>query len=102
MSRTNSRVSVDDLKNTNDSKRQAFRVFFFQGQTFKFACGRWLGQNIDDGSRERYMVGYPVANDQSTSSVVQLCAYPPQNTCPATSIKSVDPENETIELQVPY
>ena len=46
------------------------------------------------------MVGYPVANDQSTSSVVQLCAYPPQNTCPATSIKSVDPENETIELQV--
>ncbi|MEM7041140.1 MAG: prolyl oligopeptidase family serine peptidase, partial [Bacteroidota bacterium] len=26
-------------------------------QAFRFACGRWLGANIDDGSTERYMVG---------------------------------------------
>ena len=26
----------------------------FNGQAYKFTCGRWLGCNIDDGSTERY------------------------------------------------
>ena len=37
----------------------------FSGQTFKFICGRWLGQSVDDGSTERYMVGYPALNPKS-------------------------------------
>jgi hypothetical protein len=37
----------------------------YTGQTFKFICGRWLGQNADDGSTERYMVGYPSLSPSS-------------------------------------
>ena len=40
-------------------------VLSFLGQTFKFICGRWLGQSVDDGSTERYMVGYPALNPSS-------------------------------------
>ncbi|QQP49871.1 DENN domaincontaining protein 5Blike, partial [Caligus rogercresseyi] len=37
----------------------------FTGKMYKFACGRWLGHSIDDGSTERYMVGYPVHQDMN-------------------------------------
>ena len=84
------------------------------GQTFKFICGRWLGQNADDGSTERYMVGYPAlspsslekeltsANELSFSSeapnqssnsqdliqLVQECSNnPPETTCPPMQLK---------------
>ena len=50
----------------------------------------------------RYMVGYPVPLEANLNHVVQECAQPPQRACPATAIKSVDPENETVELQVLY
>ena len=46
------------------------------------------------------MVGYPVPLEANLNHVVQECAQPPQRACPATPIKSVDPENETVELQV--
>eukprot|EP00095_Tigriopus_kingsejongensis_P007193 maker-scaffold192_size271026-snap-gene-0.15 protein:Tk07193 transcript:maker-scaffold192_size271026-snap-gene-0.15-mRNA-1 annotation:"denn domain-containing protein 5b" len=72
----------------------------FTGQTFKFTGGRWLGQGVDDGSTERYLVGYPVPKDTNLTNLVQICAYPPEYTCPVTPIKSVDPENEIVELQV--
>lgn len=72
----------------------------FTGQTFKFSCGRWLGQSVDDGSTERYLVGYPVAKDANLQNLVQICAYPPEHTCPAVAIKSAEPEeNEIVELQ---
>ena len=48
------------------------------------------------------MVGYPVPLEANLNHVVQECAQPPQRACPATPIKSVDPENETVELQVEY
>ena len=48
------------------------------------------------------MVGYPVPLEANLNHVVQECAQPPQRACPATAIKSVDPENETVELQVLY
>ena len=100
-----------------------YRIIYFQyvfifdkylGQTFKFICGRWLGQNVDDGSTERYMVGYPAlspsslekeltsANELSFSSdtssqssntqdliqLVQECSNnPPETTCPPMQLK---------------
>ena len=79
----------------------------FTGQAYKFTCGRWLGSNIDDGSKERYMVGYPVAPDTSTASLVTTCANSPEYTCPVTQLKSTsnrdpDPDlqaEEVVELQ---
>ena len=79
----------------------------FTGQAYKFACGRWLGTGIDDGSNERYMVGYPVSNDTSIASLVTTCANSPEYTLPVTQLKSTtnrdaDQEvmaEEVVELQ---
>lgn len=77
----------------------------FTGQIFKFTCGRWLGQNVDDGSTERYMVGYPVLlpkdsiSDERPSVVgssaddlpelVHECSQSPTDTtCPAMQLKT--------------
>lgn len=46
------------------------------------------------------MVGYPTPLDTPIPTLVQACAQTPANPCPALSVaKSVDPENETVELQ---
>ena len=69
---------------------------------FKFACGRWLGSGVDDGSTERYMVGYPIPPSGSPAEfhkVMQSCARAPEQIFPATPVKALDPENEAIELQ---
>lgn len=50
----------------------------FSGQIYKFACGRWLGQSMDDGSRERYMVGYPVSSSTDLPTLIQTCAQSPK------------------------
>lgn len=51
------------------------------GQIFKFVCGRWLGHNFDDGSTERYMVGYPMSlEDYSAKEIVAECFNPPATT----------------------
>ena len=89
----------------------------FTGHIFKFACGRWLGQSIDDGSTERYMVGYPVPvpkldEETPTSYLAKLvdeCSQPPkESTCPAMQLKSTgarDQESaditaaEVVEIQ---
>ena len=71
----------------------------FTGMTYKFNCGRWLGTNIDDGSTERYMVGYVKGTDDM-DALVNECALPPSVPCPATNVRSVDPETEIVEIQV--
>ena len=97
--------------------------FSFPGQTFKFICGRWLGQSVDDGSTERYMVGYPALNPSSlekeltnelsfTSStdhhasnpssniqdliqLVQECSNSsPETTCPPMQLKVIQRNNQ--------
>ena len=70
----------------------------FTGQAFKFTCGRWLGQGVDDGSTERYLVADPLAMDANISSVVQGCTMTPEITCPALPLKQ--PENPESELVV--
>ena len=86
----------------------------YTGETFKFTCGRWLGQNVDDGSTERYMVGYPAltpssldrdlmsvnelpfssqspaqsSNSQDLSHLVEECSNnAPETTCPPMQLK---------------
>ena len=97
-------------------------VLWLLGQTFKFICGRWLGQSVDDGSTERYMVGYPALNPSSlekeltnelsfTSStdhhasnpssniqdliqLVQECSNSsPETTCPPMQLKVIQRNN---------
>jgi len=75
----------------------------FTGQAYKFVCGRWLGTGIDDGSNERYMVGYPVSNDTSMASLVTTCANSPEYTLPVTQLKSTsnrDADQEVMDEEV--
>ena len=51
----------------------------------------------------RYMVGYPVTNDTSISSLVTTCANSPEYTCPVTQLKSTsnrDPDPEIMAEEV--
>ena len=70
----------------------------FTGQAYKFVCGRWLGTGIDDGSNERYMVGYPVSNDTSIASLVTTCANSPEYTLPVTQLKSTSNRSHKFYL----
>ena len=70
----------------------------FTGQAYKFVCGRWLGTGIDDGSNERYMVGYPVSNDTSIASLVTTCANSPEYTLPVTQLKSTSNRSRKFYL----
>ncbi len=85
---------------------------------FKFACGRWLGTSVDDGSCERYLVGYQVGGGQASNNessspkdsnsmaqVISSCTRSPARPMPPPSnrgIKTVtDSEEEVVvELQV--
>uniref|UniRef100_A0A0K2V7U8 DENN domaincontaining protein 5Blike [Apis florea] n=1 Tax=Lepeophtheirus salmonis TaxID=72036 RepID=A0A0K2V7U8_LEPSM len=69
----------------------------FTGQLYKFSCGRWLGNSIDDGSIERYMVGYSV--NQDMNRLIQTCAHPPKFSCPISNYKSNDSDTEIVEIQ---
>lgn len=53
------------------------------GQTYKFACGRWLGRSIDDGSTERVLVGEPVAGDVPAERLSSECSTPPRCRSPS-------------------
>ncbi len=59
------------ISNTNRLPTSWLQVLIneFPGQIYKFTCGRWLGQNIDDGSTERYMVGYPMSLEDNSVQV---------------------------------
>jgi hypothetical protein len=77
----------------------------FTGHTFKFACGRWLGQGIDDGSTERYMVGYPVnmEADEMAENVLKKCALPPPQAFPwSPSTRRSENAEEIVELQASF
>jgi len=63
----------------------------FTGHCYKFACGRWLGKSIDDGSIERYTVGTQipgVPGPAEIREIVQTCAGPPGLPSPASSLRS--------------
>ena len=61
------------------------------GETFKFTCGRWLGQNVDDGSTERYMVGYPALTPNSLErDLMSVGELPFSSQSPAQSSNSQD------------
>ncbi|XP_037071130.1 DENN domain-containing protein 5B-like [Pollicipes pollicipes] len=53
------------------------------GQTYKFACGRWLGRSIDDGSTERVLVGEPVSADVPAERLASVCSTPPRCRSPS-------------------
>ena len=53
------------------------------GQTYRFACGRWLGRSIDDGSTERVLVGEPVPADVPAGQLSSQCSTPPRCRSPS-------------------
>lgn len=74
----------------------------FTGHCYSFKCGRWLGKNIDDGSVERYLVGHimpGIPGPAETHEIVKRCANPPEHACPSTSLRSMGPQQEDVEVQ---
>ncbi|XP_066247443.1 DENN domain-containing protein 5B-like [Euwallacea similis] len=69
------------------------------GHTYKFACGRWLGRGVDDGSTERLLVGNllsPKKEEEENRPTGSLGRSTPRTRSPTPSPRS---ELNASELQ---
>ncbi|XP_031629908.1 DENN domain-containing protein 5B isoform X2 [Contarinia nasturtii] len=63
------------------------------GHTYKFACGRWLGRGVDDGSTERLLVGQLVPRTVDSEELVEVCRTPPRSVSPSVHRPEIRPSD---------
>ena len=66
------------------------------GQMYRFACGRWLGRSIDDGSTERVLVGEPVPSDVPVGQLSNQCSTPPRCRSPSVP-RRTQPDASSVQ-----
>ncbi|XP_052242750.1 DENN domain-containing protein 5B-like isoform X4 [Dreissena polymorpha] len=67
------------------------------GHTYKFACGRWLGKGVDDGSIERLLVAELLPQNTDTNELVTGSKTPPRARSPVSLRKPA----ESVSLSIP-
>lgn len=60
---------------------------------FRFACGRWLGRGVDDGSTERLLVGQLVPRTVDSEELVEACRTPPRSVSPSVHRPEIRPSD---------
>lgn len=59
----------------------------------RFACGRWLGRGVDDGSTERLLVGQLVPRTVDSEELVEACRTPPRSVSPSVHRPEIRPSD---------